>query len=309
MNTFHTTTIGLHLDVGVADDAIWQRRWRRLAAQSARWYATPSGAVGHRFTAILSAEWRGVFGRSWKSERPLVFAHVSLTNTMAVRGGKDICARITRRMNLWERGLHAGLVGGAEAEGTDSEGRAAIGGEYEYEAVAQSYHDAVLSVKLIHTVRWATDSEGGGCLLPDDQCIKTGRQVAEVLREKHPYMHVPPVENPACAAFKEYGEVPETVPLNFTEDDVTWVASKLSRASGMLGAEDIEMINWLLCFRCASEELRVLVARLADWMANSEEGARREFAAEGLVLNFVSGSRYLGAYLGPQEELDVWVKT
>ena len=34
-------------------------------------------------------------------------------------------------------------------------------------------------------------------------------------------MYVPPVENPACAAFKKYGEVPETVPLNFTEDDVT----------------------------------------------------------------------------------------
>ena len=25
-------------------------------------------------------------------------------------------------------------------------------------------------------------------------------------------------------------------------------------------------------------------------------------------MNFVSGSRYLGAYLGPQEELEVWVK-
>ena len=39
-----------------------------------------------------------------------------------------------------------------------------------------------------------------------------------------------------------------------------------------------------------------------------EEEAKREFAAEGLVLNFVSGSRYLGPYLGPQEELEVWVK-
>ena len=39
-----------------------------------------------------------------------------------------------------------------------------------------------------------------------------------------------------------------------------------------------------------------------------EEAARREFAAEGLVLNFVSGSRYLGSYLGPQEELEAWVK-
>ena len=34
-----------------------------------------------------------------------------------------------------------------------------------------------------------------------------------------------------------------------------------------------------------------------------EEEARTKFAAEGLVLNFISGSRYLGVYLGPQEEL------
>ena len=39
-----------HLDGGVVDDAIWQRRWRRLAAQSEIWYATPSGAVDCRFT-------------------------------------------------------------------------------------------------------------------------------------------------------------------------------------------------------------------------------------------------------------------
>ena len=47
----------LHLDERIADDAAWQRRWRRLAAQSASWHATPSGAVGRRFTAILVAEW------------------------------------------------------------------------------------------------------------------------------------------------------------------------------------------------------------------------------------------------------------
>ena len=34
-----------------------------------------------------------------------------------------------------------------------------------------------------------------------------------------------------------------------------------------------------------------------------EEAAKREFAVEGLTINFVSGSRYLGAYLGPQAEL------
>ena len=31
----------------------------------------------------------------------------------------------------------------------------------------------------------------------------------------------------------------------------------------------MELRNWLLCFGCASEELRFIVAILADWMANS----------------------------------------
>ena len=35
---------------------------------------------------------------------------------------------------------------------------------------------------------------------------------------------------------------------------------------------------------------------------------KREFVKEGLCLNFVSGSWYLGAYLGLQEELEAWVK-
>ena len=39
-----------------------------------------------------------------------------------------------------------------------------------------------------------------------------------------------------------------------------------------------------------------------------EEAAKREFAMEGIDLNFVSGSRYLRAYLGPQAELEAWVK-
>ena len=39
-----------------------------------------------------------------------------------------------------------------------------------------------------------------------------------------------------------------------------------------------------------------------------EAAAKREFTKEGLALNFISGSRYLGAYLGPQAELNAWVK-
>ena len=47
---------GSHLDWGVVDDAIWQHRWLRLAAQSDIWYATPTVAVMRRFTVILDVE-------------------------------------------------------------------------------------------------------------------------------------------------------------------------------------------------------------------------------------------------------------
>ena len=71
---------------------------------------------------------------------------------------------------------------------------------------------------------------GGGGLLLGDVCKKTGQPVADVLRGKHPDMRVPPVETPTYTAFEEYGEVPETVPLDYSEDYVTWVASNISGA-------------------------------------------------------------------------------
>ena len=119
---------------------------------------------------------------------------------------------INWRMNLWERGLHVGLVGDAEEEGDARESRASSGGGEEYEAVAMSYRYKLLSGKLSQAVRRATNREGGGCLLPYEQCTKTRRPVAEVLQEKYPDMHVPHMENPTCAAFEEYEDVPEMVP-------------------------------------------------------------------------------------------------
>ena len=120
--------------------------------------------------------------------------------------------------------------------------------------MARSFHETVLSGKLCQAVRWATNREDGGCLLLGDKCTKTGRPVADVLRKKHPDMRAPSMDNPTCAAFEVYQDIPKPVPLNFTEDDVTWVASKLSGAAGALGEEVTELRNWILCFGCASEE-------------------------------------------------------
>ena len=39
-----------------------------------------------------------------------------------------------------------------------------------------------------------------------------------------------------------------------------------------------------------------------------EEAEKRGSAKDGLLFNFVSRSPYLGAYLGPRDQLEAWVK-
>ena len=52
------------------------------------------------------------------------------------------------------------------------------------------------------------------------------------------------------------------LPLDFTEDDVYGTA-------GVLGAESIELRNWLVFLGYTSEDLRVVVTILDEWMSNS----------------------------------------
>ena len=51
-------------------------------------------------------------------------------------------------MDIWERGLHAGLVGNAKAKGAAREGKDASGGEEKYDTLARSYPDTIFSGKL-----------------------------------------------------------------------------------------------------------------------------------------------------------------
>ena len=73
---------------------------------------------------ILTAECQGVLYSIWNSKKPPVFSHIVLTKKLGVRRAREIWEQIARSMDLWKRGLHAGLVGDTEAEGADREGRA-----------------------------------------------------------------------------------------------------------------------------------------------------------------------------------------
>ena len=93
----------------------------------------PPSKVGRQFTAVLDVEWQGVLNRKWNSEQPLVFAHVVLTRTLSACKARKIRTSIDRRLDLWERGIHARLLGGALAEGRSREGRIVRSdGEEEY---------------------------------------------------------------------------------------------------------------------------------------------------------------------------------
>ena len=59
------------------------------------------------------------------------------------------------------------------------------------------------------------------------------------------------------------------VPLKLSKDNITWVESKLSGAAGALGAETLELKNWLLMFGCTSKELQVEVSGIVDWITSS----------------------------------------
>ena len=60
---------------------------------------------------------------------------------LGVCRAREIRARIVRRMDLWERDIHTGLVRYAEAGGAAMEGRSTSGGKEKDKVIARSYHD------------------------------------------------------------------------------------------------------------------------------------------------------------------------
>ena len=100
-----------------------------------------------------------------------------LTKTLGIRQAREISSSITRRMDLWERGQHAGLVGDAKAEGAAQEGRAAFSGEEDDNTVARGFHETVLSGKLWQAVHWQLTGRGKGVSSRMTNAQKPGDQL------------------------------------------------------------------------------------------------------------------------------------
>ena len=57
-------------------------------------------------------------------------------------------------------------------------------------------------------------------MFPGGAYTKTGQLVMEVIREKHPAIHIPYLTDLEYSSFEEYNQDPDFVPLNISEGDV-----------------------------------------------------------------------------------------
>ena len=285
---------GTHMDGGFADDALWQRLWNRIFSLKLSQYDAPKGTVGRRFVEVLSQEIQGMMDRKWNSERMLVFTAVILQQQADIRRSKDIRELVSKRLDLWERGYKVALVDDLEAR---NRGHSGTKSKRDNEARAKIFDSILKSGRLRQAVRNLTNREGGGVVQPDDLCSKARIPVLEVLKDKHPGMRQPDLEDPDNRTFQPFDNLPTLLPLVISADHVATAAAKLGGSGGPSQADSIAVTRWLLGFGAESEKLRTVLAKLCEWLANEHPpwAAYRALMACRLVaLDKLPGTRPVG---------------
>jgi hypothetical protein len=217
---------GRHLDGGIADDGVWQGRYNRVVSHPHLMYKPPKGGIGQRVIATLAREFRGVRKRKWNLERTLIFAACVLPKSPGVFCARDIKCRVERRLTLWIGGQYDALV--QDIVGEAMRGVGSGQNTANEELIAQKYNHMVLDSKLRAAVHFATARNGGGVLLHQDTCTKTGKPVIEVLQLQHPNTRIPNLGDPDCIAFEHYNEVPMALPTDCTSKDLEALALRMS---------------------------------------------------------------------------------
>jgi hypothetical protein len=229
-------------------------------------YNQPKGGIGQRVVATMAREFGGVRERRWNSERALIFAACVLRKRPGVIRARDIKRRVERRLKLWTDGHYDALV--QDIVGEAMRGAGSGRDRADEEIIARKYNAMVLDGKLRAAVRFATDRGGGGVLLPQDSCTKTGRPVMEVLRSQHPDTRIPDLEDPHCIAFEHYDEVPVEIPTDCSSEDLETLALRMSGSAGPSSFDAVMLRNCLLWYGRASGELRQELATWVEWLSN-----------------------------------------
>ena len=105
-------------------------------------------------------------------ERFILFQTVTLQRAHHVTASRDIRRRIEKRLDAWETGSYGMLV--EDTLRSSTQYLTAVRREETAEHRAKTFHGLVLRSKLRTAVRWITESEKGGVLLPEEKCTMTG---------------------------------------------------------------------------------------------------------------------------------------
>ena len=122
-------------------------------------------------------------------------------------GSVAIKARLRDRLQWWRDGgaYHAELVDDTVREMRNRRGGKA---RMDLERAAKAFDSRVRHGKIRSAVQTATSRAGGGVLMPDGQCTKSGRPVMEVLAKKHPPLMDPVPGTNGRGAFEPYAQTP-----------------------------------------------------------------------------------------------------
>ena len=122
----------------------------------------------------------------------------------------------------------------------------------------------ILTGDIRGAVKYLTNTETGGVLMPSEIDEKSGLSVEEVLHSKHL-----DARTPGTNLFPQFAELPDFVDLDITEDVVKKVAGRLRGSAGLGGTDANAVSSWLLQFGEVSQKLRKVVAEFGKWPANT----------------------------------------
>jgi hypothetical protein len=113
-------------------------------------------------------------------------------------------------------------------------------------------------------VKYLTETEKGGVMMPDEIDEKSGLTVKDVLQSKHPA-----ATTPQPSTLHPYDVTPEFSSVDITHDKIEQVARNLSGSSGLGGVDSQAVAHWLLAYDNASATLRHALASFTNWLANT----------------------------------------
>ena len=86
----------------------------KMATHLYIWFVPMLGTIGRRFTTTLAMECQGVLSQKCNPKRPLGVSHVILMLTLRPHRDREIWKHTIRWLDLWERYIHAELIGDIE---------------------------------------------------------------------------------------------------------------------------------------------------------------------------------------------------